>query len=424
MKIVITNNIALNGGDTAIVCGMMAALKAVFGQDCEFVVGVSRPEVIRRLYPDLTCQETIGLTVLRGPSMRVIGRLWRAASILRFRAAAWLRARRVPLLPSLLLAPAARAALEHYATADLVLASGGTYLKEEYGVLSQVLDFQLALDLRRPLALYTQSLGPFTQPATLAAMRTLLPAAVCLLLRDERSLRNLDDAGIYNPHRRVSADAAFGLVNPPALHAARVRPFPQQSQLRVAYSVRTWSHFADSPVEKLQQYKDAVARSICHLVEQHGATVTFLSTCQGVDDYTDDALLAEEIHQMLPVAVAAQVTVTREHLRYDTLIQELATYDVSICTRMHMCILSLLAGVPVLPIAYEFKTTELYRRYGLERWVTPMEEIDGATLCSLLDEFLCEAPALRGRFIELTVAERDDALAAAQYLRACLEERT
>ena len=38
MKITITNNIALNGGDAAILLGMVKALKKRFGDDTQFVL--------------------------------------------------------------------------------------------------------------------------------------------------------------------------------------------------------------------------------------------------------------------------------------------------------------------------------------------------------------------------------------------------
>ena len=38
MKITITNNIALNGGDAAILLGMVKALKKRFGDDTQFVI--------------------------------------------------------------------------------------------------------------------------------------------------------------------------------------------------------------------------------------------------------------------------------------------------------------------------------------------------------------------------------------------------
>lgn len=54
----------------------------------------------------------------------------------------------------------------------------------------------------------------------------------------------------------------------------------------------------------------------------------------------------------------------------------LQDFDLCIGTRMHMCILSLISGTPVLPIAYEFKTQELFGEIGLKEWVTDIEVIE------------------------------------------------
>jgi colanic acid/amylovoran biosynthesis protein len=53
-----------------------------------------------------------------------------------------------------------------------------------------------------------------------------------------------------------------------------------------------------------------------------------------------------------------------------------------------MAILGICAGVPVLPIAYEFKTRELFRSLGLEEWVTDIEDADEAVFSELVDRFV------------------------------------
>jgi colanic acid/amylovoran biosynthesis protein len=64
-----------------------------------------------------------------------------------------------------------------------------------------------------------------------------------------------------------------------------------------------------------------------------------------------------------------------------------ADFDFVISTRMHMAILSLCAGVPVLPISYEFKTTELYNGLSQSQWVTDISHIEPVSFTERVLEF-------------------------------------
>ncbi|MHB9131792.1 MAG: polysaccharide pyruvyl transferase family protein [Armatimonadota bacterium] len=412
----ITNIVALNGGDAAILFGTIRALRRVLGEDCRVTAFASHPQRCRELFPEVEFRETLGLTATRSPSIRYVGRLLRALRTARFLAAAWCHAHRLPTVAQHLLPADAWDSLTRYADADAIISSGGTYLKEEYGVLSPLIDYRIALQLRRPLAFFTQSLGPFTTPYIRRAMKTIFSQAAGILLRDERSLEHLREIGVPAARMHIGADAAFALADPTRLQRAAKRQFPQGNTLRVAYSVRPWAHFADVPSAAMERYISSIAASLHHLVHHHQAEITFLSTCQGVPEYDDDAQLAEEIVRRLDAETAANVHVTHRFRRFDELIDELSTFDVAICTRMHMCILSLLAGLPVLPIAYEFKTQELFRKFGQEEWVIQMDEITPQLLIARIDRFLTAAPELRVALIDETLRESDNALAVAGYL--------
>ncbi|MFI7850494.1 polysaccharide pyruvyl transferase family protein, partial [Acinetobacter baumannii] len=51
-------------------------------------------------------------------------------------------------------------------------------------------------------------------------------------------------------------------------------------------------------------------------------------------------------------------------------------FDLVIATRMHAAILALLAGTPVIGIAYEFKLEELFSQLGMAHISLPIGSID------------------------------------------------
>jgi colanic acid/amylovoran biosynthesis protein len=54
---------------------------------------------------------------------------------------------------------------------------------------------------------------------------------------------------------------------------------------------------------------------------------------------------------------------------------------------MHLAILALVSGTPALPIAYEFKTADLYRSLGGEAWVSDVNAMDPAAFVDLVRRF-------------------------------------
>jgi colanic acid/amylovoran biosynthesis protein len=130
----------------------------------------------------------------------------------------------------------------------------------------------------------------------------------------------------------------------------------------------------------MERYSAAFASLTEHLVYQYDAVVTFLSTCQGVADYHDDSRLASAIAATLPDDVRCRVTVDSTFHTPSELMEYLREFDWVVATRMHLAIMALGVGVPVLPIAYEFKSIELFRGLGYERDILTMDTLTPKSL--------------------------------------------
>ena len=314
--------------------------------------------------------------VARYPKTRWVGRAVRDLNLLRWRAAAKARAS-APWITSRLLRPSELRLLERYASQDLLVSTGGTYFVERYGIWLKVIEMDVAQALGVPSVFYTQSMGPFKSASNKRAMRRITRRADLVVLRDERSREHLLEIGVPADKIRVAADAVFTYAD-----QSRWRPAPDVPA-HVAISVRAWPFAAD----RGRGYFDALARLTCHLVA-NGARVTFISTCQGIEEYwTDDGRDAQALADGLPSDVRASVEVERAYHRPEELLDILSGVDLTIATRMHMAILSLSAGTPVLPIAYEFKTQELFGRLGLADHVTTLDGSSGSALVAAYERF-------------------------------------
>ncbi len=381
-KILITNAVALNGGDAAILQSTIAILRRRFGENVRFEVYDMAASASGRYYPQLSIKQDLYSRVRDWAGTRIRP----AAAALFLIAAAKLR--HVPLLGGVLsgcLPAGLQRILADYDEADIVVSSGGTYLVPHYALAGKLLDFLVTEALGKPLVLFTQSLGPFPPARERTLLRHALRRAGLILVRDERSRTHLAELGVASERVRVCADAAFALA--PSDLAGRSFP-PTRRPWNIAISVRDWPHFSGGASDVgMERYFASVARLAADLIEQHGAMITFISTCQGAPEYwTDDARTAEEIVKRLPADIRPYALVDRHFRRPAEIIARLKEFDLTVATRMHAAILSLCAGTPVLPISYEFKTTELFRRFGLGDAVIEIGHIDPESVLKAFDK--------------------------------------
>lgn len=414
MKIAITNMVALNTGDAAILVATVDILRAVAGSNLDVTVFDPQASAAKRYYSDFDFRPELFDQIVAWTGAR-----WRKAGILILLAAAatW----RTPLrrLFAQLLPPSIVASLERFAAADLVISGGGTYLMPHYRIFPKILDLLVALALRRPFILFTQSLGPFPPRRRNWLLRHVLRQARVILVRDARSRRHLIDLGVSAERISLCADAAFALAPPqPAREGARIAG---EGPLRVAISVRDWPHFSKGTADGMAAYHAAIAALVRRLVEGHGAEVTFLSTCQGIREYwTDDSRVAETVVNLLPAEIRRHVRVDHEFHTPRKLLSLYGDFDLVVATRMHAAILALCAGVPVLPVAYEFKTAELFTALGLGDYVQSIESLTGEQLCRAADRMLAERLALRAALPARIARARCSAFAAGGYVTCAL----
>lgn len=422
VRLVVVNPVALNTGDAAILLGMVSAFREAFDARVAIEIAADQPQAAQELYPDLTF--VAGFDAGRPGESRL------ARSLRRRRMELALRL--LPIAPRVArraMSDRDRAHLDRLASADAVVSAGGTFYVEHYPIRRRAAELLAARSLGTPTFLYTQSLGPFTRSANRRLMRRVVAGAERAFVRDRRSFEHLVELGIEPDRLTVRPDAAFVLARPvgeaEAASAAVAAPAagapPSRRVLsRVAISVRSWRHFGERDQEEgLARYRLAVAAAARALAEG-GAEVTFLSTCQGIDAYwADDSRFARRlVEEHLPDV--AGVRVDSAFRRPEALREELRGFDLVVATRMHAAILALCAGVPVVPIAYEFKTRELFAQLGMDALVTDIGTITPEGLLAAVEEAAGSLDALRTRIVAAIAELAPAAAEPAHMIREAL----
>ena len=386
MFISITNIIVQNGGDAAIMLGMIKSIKKAFGDNCVVRAFTESESFCKRHYPDIESGETFGRLAVSSPynAYRIIGRRFQMLKAFWYMLCGYLYSKGFPLC-MLPLRQKAKSALKSYGESDIVISCGGTYLVEAYGIYAQYVDYKVVKFLHKPFFFYTQSIGHFSYPKNRRWLFEMFEYSKAIFLRDCQSFKNVCNISqSFKNKCSIFADAAFCLLD----HSV----VPGQKRLNplVAISVRKWIH-ARNP-NAICEYRRAMAASIIWLIE-HNYEVQILSTCQGNLNYTDDNDEADAILEQIPVAQRNKILRCYDVKTPLQIIDILRRSEFLIATRLHMAILGCISGIPVLPIAYEFKTEELFKNEFGYPTILNTDSITAELLIRTLNDFVVNMEA-------------------------------
>lgn len=270
-----------------------------------------------------------------------------------------------------------------YRKSDIIIGAPGGYLNSFYRLNNKLIIYRIAKIFKKRTIIYSQSVGPF-KSNKIPQIVKFLNNIDYIFVRDEQSNKNLIKIG-YSGRIVKSVDAAFLMT-----------PFKKNNikiirNKKVAISVREWTKDASN----ISIYLNLI-KSIILFLEKRGYEVTFLSTCQGLADYVDDSIIAENIYKLLPNQVKGRCYLDNHFYNLNKFRERLNDFDFIIGTRLHMCILSMLNDIPAFNIIYEFKSKELYKYMGL---IDTQINYNSATSEALvkIENFLKNLPSIKNK---------------------------
>lgn len=400
---VVIGTVLLNGGDAALLAAQRAVIDRAIGPHDLTVFDHQAARSSLR-YPEFTISQSFISGHGDGRRLRRVALAGRVARVVLSALTMRLGCRRIGIR----LAGAHGAGLATYAEADLVMTCGGTFLVPHYRPYARFADHLVVYLLRRPLVFFTQGFEPVHRRVDRLLYRAVLSHAALVLARSAASGEVAATLGAR--HIEVAPDAAFALP-------LTTRPVPPMPPRLVAVSVRDWPWVRGGQATA-DAYEAAIAALIEHIAATGGA-VRFVSTCQGEPSYRfDDSATAERIAGRLTPAARSVVEVDHAFHRWDDVQRSLGEADVVVATRLHASILALCAGQPVLPIAYEPKTHEVFKDLGLSWLVLDMDQLEGQSLIDHYERFLAATPNIAASLAERLPTLHEAALAPADALRA------
>lgn len=412
-RILITNYFsAANRGDAAIAEGLLHSLRTCF-PDASFVIHSTRPDIV----------PTVHGVEARHDLYRWMPRPFARAS--RACLVTWARAKRRGInLP--LPHRALRQTLRDYEEADIVVANGGGYLHDYYNDCApRLCSFRIATILGKTVCLGAQSIGPLEEPRIRRFARSVLKDVDLIIARDTMSLEVLQGLDMNGPRIEQTCDAAFAMPEKPADYSRLPRwetiPAANRSgdaDRTLTLSARDLSHLNE---EQQERYIASFAALADWAAEELGRSSLFLSTCTSLGGYhNDDRVFAARIIER---CTNSPRIASLDYDPYEIVNLMAAHSLLHVGTRMHSNVMALLAGVPIVGIAYEPKIAGVAEAFGLEDYILDVEKIDPDSLIDRVRRALESRQELAGRIAETLPRIRESAMENARLIREVHEGR-
>jgi colanic acid/amylovoran biosynthesis protein len=280
--------------------------------------------------------------------------------------------------------------LQEYYNADIILDTGGDVLTEDYGFpFSHFVNLLFAILLDKPVVICAESIGKRTKfIAKFIFNRTKL-----ITLREECSLKHLQEIGVNKPPIYVTADVAFTL-EPPSNE--RIKEILTKEGIREEYKPligisvsKIISNYGfpelKSREDKYNEYVKLMSKSIDYLVDTLNATIVFVPHVIGPGDNNDDRIVADDICKL--IKNRDKIVSIKEEYTPEELKGIIGQCDLFIGARMHATIASTSMLVPTVAIAYSDKTHGIIgKMLGYEMHVLDIKDLSYDTLISKIDD--------------------------------------
>lgn len=323
MKVLIDNCVPLNNGDAALIFSLENKLKN--NNDVEF--STRNFKLAKRLYRRKKWNRSIlDFKVFRG-IMKIS-----------------LTLAKIIIFIYLVILP------NFYKKFDSIISAPGGYLHSYYGNETEMKVYILYLCkkyLKKNVGIYSQSISSLSNKDK-SMLYKYGKELDFIYLRDRKSYDRANKYGLDNI--TLTKDAAFLLTKVSGTIEEK-----EKKNKNIAISLRGW----DKENRSMVEYFYLISQIVEYLLKE-GYNVTFLSTCQGLDGYVDDSIVAKQFLEYSGLK-NNNIKVDTKYRDLDDLQAEIRKYDFVIGTRLHMCILSLINRVPAFNISYEEKGVEAYK---------------------------------------------------------------
>ncbi|MFD1031870.1 polysaccharide pyruvyl transferase family protein [Metaplanococcus flavidus] len=248
---------------------------------------------------------------------------------------------------------------------DFLIIGGGGILMDFYNREAQLYGSYgiMAKWAKIPYIIYSCGAGPLNSTIGKWFIRQLAGNARSVSVRDPISRKLLKSIGVKRSIE-VVGDPSFALL------PVKTKE-PTSSIKKVGVTVVPYYNLAYWPEAddiKYDNYVQSMATNLDALVEDHGVELTFFST-----KYPHDVDVTVDVYKRMEHKT--KVTINRDNLTPQELIEISAEQDLVIGTRLHSVYLAVNAQTPVVAIAYHHKVRDFMNMVELSDNCVRIEDL-------------------------------------------------
>ena len=381
MKTIVITNVwgPYNRGDAALVEALVAEIRKTLRDVPHRISGMATYwELQRQHIPDVEWKGALIYSRYHDKLRRRAERLLRTAAMIPY----------VLLgdspLTRIFLSARQKEACDLLKSADLVLtAPGGFILDAHLNVISMLLEIIIPKMHGKKVLLSPQSIGPIRSRILKYLVSKALDGCDTICLREpismdfvkkelklprSRVVRMIDLAFFHNPSERRLAQRILN-------DEFGIRP----GERFIAPTVLQWNfpHHRD-PAALRRRYLQAVGDALSRAAEKHDAKILMLNQ---VSEDLPNARAVKEI-------VGSRCLIDTEDRTPAVMRGMFFHATLSVTSRFHSCIFSLVEGTPSIAISYVWKTEGIMQELDLSDWVHSIETVEASTILQQIDEMM------------------------------------
>ncbi len=269
-------------------------------------------------------------------------------------------------------------------SADLVMtAPGGFILDAHLNVISMLLEIVIPKMHGKKVLLSPQSIGPIRSGILKFLVSKALDGCDTICVREPISMDFVQEE-LKLPSSRVvrMIDLAFFHNDSERRLAQRIlndefgiRP----GERFIAATVVQWNfpHHRD-PAALRRRYLQAVGDALSRAAEKHDAKILILN--QVSEDLTNAQAVKEIVGSRCLIDTEDRTPAVMRGMFFHA--------TLSVTSRFHSCIFSLLEGTPSIAISYVWKTEGIMQELDLSDWVHSIETVEASTILQQIDEIM------------------------------------
>ncbi|MBY6037095.1 polysaccharide pyruvyl transferase family protein [Fictibacillus nanhaiensis] len=265
-----------------------------------------------------------------------------------------------------------------YEWADVVVSCGGGFLLSHgfsAALLQHLVQLKIAIDFKKPLVIYSQSIGPFYNKYMKILAKKVLDHVSKIFIREKITYQWLEKISLNNESVTLVPDSAFCMEMEESELADKVidEVKNQHTGPLFGFTVRDWNFpEVEDKTFYRNKYIESIRRGIEYIEKELDGKVLLMPQVLGPNPFNDDRIISREILNHPTIKNA-------ELLDYDFKPRELkylySKMDMFVGTRMHSNIFSLSNFVPTVAINYEHKTRGIMESLNLNDFVIDINEI-------------------------------------------------